>query len=123
MNPFSIAGTWRVDPDRRQDRGSGPVISYRLSPEEIEARYGKVVTQEKKSEEGEQISEGDCEVMRETKITKDQLIEECRRLGFGGEAYEAIAEKYGSNLKNISARVSQYKIKQLLNEEKQGCCK
>jgi hypothetical protein len=35
-------GEWRVDPDHRQDRGSGPVETYHLSPEEIEARYGHI---------------------------------------------------------------------------------
>jgi hypothetical protein len=35
-------GSWRVDPDHRQDRGAGPVISYKMTPEEIEQKYGQI---------------------------------------------------------------------------------
>lgn len=43
-----FASDWRVDPDGRdtEDRKNGPVISYKLSPEEIEkiAKGAKVMT-------------------------------------------------------------------------------
>jgi len=41
-SPYSISPGWKVDPDGRQDRKPGPVTEYKLTPEEIEKRYGHI---------------------------------------------------------------------------------
>lgn len=41
-NPYSVSLGWKIDPDNRQDRGSGPITKYKLPPEEVEKRYGHI---------------------------------------------------------------------------------
>lgn len=105
MNPFGISGSWRVDPDNRQDRGCSEVKSYKLSPEEIEALIKK--------------SQREVDFMRkQTRITKEQLLEECRELGCNNKAYEDIAARYGfTNVNSVEAAVSRYGIRQIIKAE------
>jgi len=64
-NIFSQNYGWKVDPDHRQDRKSGPVITYKLSPEEL-AKY-KTEPNKKPSMIGIESmmkKKGDCEDMK-----------------------------------------------------------
>ncbi len=107
MNPFGISGSWRVDPDNRQDRGSSEVKSYKLSPEEIQKLIAVIPVPKIKTE---------VEDMR--KITVEQLTEECSKLGFNAAAYEDIAKRYGfSNAHSVECIVSKKGIKKLLEKE------
>ena len=54
---------------------------------------------------------GEDEIMRNAKITKEQLITEVKENGTSKEAVGKIAEKYGMSSKDINARISGYKIK------------
>lgn len=106
MNPFSISGSWNIDPDNRQDRDCSEVISYKLSPEEIDKLIKNVPT----------TAKTEVEDMR--KITVEQLTEECRKLGFNAAAYEDIAKRYGfANAHSIECIVSKKGIKKLLDGE------
>jgi hypothetical protein len=98
-NVFSACYGWRVDPDGRQDRKSGPVREYRLTPEELE-----------KYKQG-------ADKMREAKITKEQLIADCREHGLSPEAIKRIAEKRGVDARSVYARIAQHGIRQLLKDE------
>lgn len=112
----SRLGPWRVGPDHRQDRRNGPVIEYRLSSEELK-KYENIKGSGKKPIIPASGIERSLEDMKEMKITKEQLIEECRNLGFSKEAYEKIAEKYGLTVKGVSSRVSVYRIRKLIEQE------
>lgn len=123
-----------VDPED-PDRKGQPVITYRLSPEEIEARYGHIkgsgeraiaAWPERRINEIEPIvgPEGEVENMnkdvnatRTVKITKEELIKECREHGLSPEAVQKIADKYGMEKKAVYSRISFYRIKQLLIED------
>jgi nucleoside 2-deoxyribosyltransferase len=86
-----------------------------LTPEEIDKYknikpYNRPVVVEPRRENEE------VEVMRETKITKEQLVNEIKKHGLSPETNKLIAEKYGLPVTSVSARVAQYKIKELLQE-------
>lgn len=109
MNPFGISGSWRIDPDNRQDRGCSEVKSYKLSPEEIDALLKNAV---------KPVAKIKTEVDDMRKITVEQLTEECRKLGFNAAAYEDIAKRYGfANAHSIECIVSKKGIKKLLESE------
>lgn len=124
MNPFSVAGTWRVDPDNRQDRGDGKVKKYKLTPEEIEALYGKPnpkdITRKPKpfSQTITEIKKNKEEADRfMSKITIEQLVKECTELGFTNAAYTSIAKKYGfTSAHGVACLVSKKGIKKLVNQ-------
>jgi hypothetical protein len=85
---------WKVDPDRRQDRGPGPVIHKTIADlsEEDLKRYNITPPVEKRPVL--------LEKMRKTpppnrKMTAEQLLQECREHGTKKEACIIIAEKYG----------------------------
>lgn len=111
-----------IDPDDHSRRPS-PVIEYKMSPEEIQARYGrknKYRQDDKKPviNTFQQIKEKrEADIMK-TKITKDQLIEECRKSGFTKESYIAISEKYGLvSYHSVASLVHKYKLKALIEAE------
>ena len=53
-----------------------------------------------------------------SKITVEQLAEECRKLGFNAAAYEDIAKRYGyASAHNVACLVSKKGIKKLLEKE------
>lgn len=109
MNPFGISGSWRVDPDNRQDRGCSKVTSYKLSQEEIEALIKNAV---------KPVPKIKTEVEDMSKITVEQLAEECRKLGFNAAAYEDIAKRYDyASAHNVACLVSKKGIKKLLEKE------
>lgn len=60
-NPFDINGSWKIDPDRRQDRNSGPVTIRQMTNEE-KIKYGMTVE-----------SEGDMKI---TKVAVKQMASE-----------------------------------------------
>lgn len=82
---------WRVDPDHRQDRKCGPVITRKMTEEEIK-KYGPPV-QKKKA----RISVLYLTRSRppKLKITDEQLMAEIKEYGTDKEACKIIAEKYG----------------------------
>lgn len=109
-NPFSISGSWNIDPDNRQDRGCSEVEKVMLSPAEIEKLLQNTGKTVRKIEE--------VDSMRNISI--EQLTEECRKLGFKVEAYKIIAKKYGySNPHSIACLVSRYNIKKHLGNDEQ----
>lgn len=60
-NPFDINGSWKIDPDRRQDRNSGPVTIRQMTKAE-KIKYGMTVE-----------SEGDMKI---TKVAVRQMASE-----------------------------------------------
>lgn len=124
MNPFGISGSWRVDPDNRQDRGCSKVTSYKLSPEEIEAliKNSKVPAQKKPQAFSQSVSEVSKirleadEIMK--KISRDELLMECQQLGCNMDAYKDIAKRYGfTNWHSVECAVSKHGIKKMLEKE------
>lgn len=123
----SAYGEWRVDPDNRQDRGAGPVITYTLPMEEIERKYGHIKPPEGKPpmklagrEEVMKIRQKEKErvKMSERIFTKERLIELCKEHGFGKQAYEKIAEILGAkNYHSVECAVSRFKVRQAIEDE------
>lgn len=109
MNPFGIAGSWRVDPDNRQNRGNGLVTSYKLSPEEIEHIFSQAQAP-KKAKESKSIMKLDIDVTK--------LLEVCRVHGTGKEAHKAVAETFGISEKQAENQIYLKKIRRLLTAEK-----
>jgi len=72
-NPFSINTGWKIDPDNRQDRGNGPVITRQMTKEE-KIKYGIAVESEEKS----------------MKITKENV----RQLAASGMSAQDIVEYF-----------------------------
>ncbi len=108
MNPFGIAGSWRIDPDNRQDRGSGQVTSYKLSPEEIDRIFSQA-----------QASKKESGTMKALEIDVNKLLEVCRMHGTGNEGYRAVAKKFGITEKQAESQIYLKKIRRLLNSENQ----
>jgi len=85
---------WRVDPDHRQDRKCGPVITRKMTEEEWQ-KYGSPVPRKK--------GKGLINVMyltrtkpsKRAKVTEEQLRAEIKEHGTDKEACIKIAEKYG----------------------------
>ncbi len=124
----SRLGEWRVDPDNRQDRRNGPVIEYKLSPEELK-KYENIKGDEKKPivldvkamverREAKKNIELKGEIdMQERKIDKERLIELCKEYGFGKNAYEKIAEMIGVTWHTVECYVSKWGIRKLIEQE------
>lgn len=118
---------WRVDPDHRQDRGSGPVVTYKLSPEEIQARYGDVKAPKGKApikgwdanrtkiirerEKKERVR------MTERKVTKDKLLQLCREYGTNKGAHDKIAEILECSSHTVRCAISRYQVRKILESE------
>jgi RNA polymerase sporulation-specific sigma factor len=66
-------------------------------------------------EKGKQIAEGGIKL----KITKEQLLNECREYGTGKAAWEFIAKKYGMTPGSVSNCISNHKICKILKAEKE----
>lgn len=124
----SRLGEWRVDPDNRQDRQNGPVIEYKLSPEELK-KYENIKGDEKKPivldvkamverREAKKNIELKGEIdMQERKIDKERLIELCKEYGFGKNAYEKIAEMIGVTWHTVECYVSKWGIRKMVEQE------
>jgi hypothetical protein len=121
-------GDWRVDPDGRNvDRMKpGEVKTYKLSPEEL-AKYQNVKPYKKPEMAGvEGMCRKDCKEgehdMLSKKVTKEQLIELCRKYGFSQKAYTTIAEEVGLQMHTIECSVSRWGIRKIVEgEHKKGC--
>jgi plasmid maintenance system antidote protein VapI len=97
-------GPWRVDSDRRQDRGSGPVTTRQMTEEEMK-RYG--------------ITKGDIEDMtKKLNIDHQELLAVCREFGTGKEAYMAVAKKFDISEKQAANQIFNQKIPRELKAEK-----
>lgn len=103
MNPFSIAPGWRVDPDKRQDRGNGEVRVRKMTEEEL-LKYGL---------------KGDKTMGNKLPITTEDLLKICRKHGTGKEAYKIISETYDIGVKTAENQVYLKGIRKLLAAEKE----
>jgi hypothetical protein len=119
-------GNWKVDPCNRQDRKPSTVKTYKLTPEEIEQRYGNIKLPEKKtcikpftSEEVMAIREKERKYadMSEKKNKKEILLDLCKEHGFGKTAYEKIGLMLGIGRHSVEVYVSKWGIKKLLTSE------
>lgn len=102
-NPLSINGWWRIDPDNRQDRSSGPCITRKMTDEEMK-KYGVVK---------EDI------MSRKLEVDENRMLEVCREFGTGKEAAEVLAEEFGLTSKQVFGLISNRGIKKALKAEKE----
>lgn len=106
----SMIDFWRVDPN--QNRRSSECITRKLTKEEWK-KYGPPMP--KKEHDISKVKYMANKKDRYVKITKEQLLEECRRLGTGREACEKIAQKYGySHYTAVQRRIKRLGIKEIL---------
>ena len=109
---------WRVDPDNRQNRCSGPVTVRKATPEELE-KYKDIKPYKKPSMvEVPSLVRKDRVDMANSKITPEQLLAECKELGIDKKAFKMIAEKYGLKTGSIEFYFYDWKIKDKLPIEK-----
>ena len=114
----SMIDFWRVDPG--QNRKSGECITRKMTPEEIK-KYGPPVPRKKHD-----ISNVKYMVNKKAgnnrKMTKEQLLAECRQLGTDRKACEKIAQKYGySHYTAVQQRIRIWGIKEILKKEAEEC--
>ena len=84
---------WRVDPDHRQDRKCGPVITRKMTEEEVK-KYGPPMPRKEKRIMNVMYLKRK-EPHKGMKITDEQLMAEIKKHGTDKEACIKIAEKYG----------------------------
>lgn len=108
-NPFDPMYGWRVDPDNRQDRSNGPVITRKMTPEEMK-KYGIA----------EKVEDED---MKKYGFEESKILEICREYGTGKEAAKEIAAFYGCPEKSAWNQIYLKKIRQKLKEEAEGMIK
>lgn len=97
-NPFGINGYWKIDPDNRQDRSSGPVTTRQMTNEE-KIKYGMTV-------EGED----------NMKITKETV----RQMSASGMSAAEIAEHFLPAYPNMKKQLMMAKVAMLLSDKKPG---
>lgn len=100
-NPFDPMWPWRVDPDNRQNRASGPCITRQMTEEE-KIKYGIAV---EKHEE-------DVEMAHMTK-------EVVKRMADNGMSIPEIAEQFAPVYPNMKMSMLKAKIHMLLKEKDQ----
>jgi len=119
-------GNWKVDPDHRQDRKPSKIKTYKLTPEEIEQRYGHIVLPEKRTSVKPFISEEIVSIreiekerveMPQKKVEFEKLKELCREHGFGKASYEKIGAIIGTGWHTIECYVSKWGLKKLILDE------
>lgn len=115
-NPFDPNWGWKVDPDHRQNRCSGPVTTYKLTPEEIAKQYGSLKpleyrtlvpningNQVKQIREREREAKAMGEVVSEVKVETGKEVAaqvlkltkaEVKRLKDEGKSMDEIAEMF-----------------------------
>ncbi len=118
MNPFGISGHWKIDPDGRQDRGSGICTKRPMTSEEIE-KYGSATKCENNPSK---LAAVPGMVRKDTimknKINKDRLLEICGEHGFTRTAYNMAAAEFGVSVNSIQTYVSKNKLhKELTTNE------
>lgn len=110
MNPFGINGLWKIDPDGRQDRGSGICTKRQMTREEVE-KYGSAVKCENKPSKLAAVpGMVRKDIIMKNKINKDRLFEICREHGFTKTAYSIAAAEFGVSANSIQAYVSRNKL-------------
>lgn len=97
-NPFGINGYWKIDPDNRQDRSSGPVTTRQMTKAE-KIKYGMTV-------EGED----------NMKITKETV----RQMSASGMSAAEIAEHFLPAYPNMKKQLMMAKVAMLLSDKKPG---
>jgi hypothetical protein len=110
-------GEWRTL-IKAEDRKASKVITYQLTPEELE-KYratGETKKQNKKPFIFNDITKG-ARNMAVKKITEEQLrAEVIARKGYNKEIEQAIAEKYGMTPQSVQYRYYNYKINHYIAE-------
>jgi hypothetical protein len=113
MSWFDKPMIMRTIPD--QDRSCSECITRAITEEEKE-KYSKIVPPKRDTT---MIIPS---MVRKTppatrKLTKQQLLEECRNYGTDREGCEIIAKKYGyASYTSVSSKISQLKIREMLKE-------
>lgn len=109
---------WKVPPG--QNRGCGPVTTRMMTSEEW-AKYGPPA--ERKEHDIPSVKYLKFTKERyNTKITKEQLLAECRRLGTDAKACKEIAEKYGySSYAAVQTRIRKLGIREILRKKDEEC--
>jgi predicted RNA-binding Zn-ribbon protein involved in translation (DUF1610 family) len=116
-----------IDPDD-PNRKPKPIVEYKLSPEEIELRYGHI----KGTGKAKPIVPGDLERywnkkeheeegeddMNKIEVDVNEILEVCRIHGTGKEGCAKVAERFGWSLKRAENQVFNKKIRRLLEDEK-----
>ncbi|OPX46378.1 hypothetical protein CLHUN_01940 [Ruminiclostridium hungatei] len=111
MNPFSISGHWRIDPDNRQDRKDGRCLIRKMTPEEVK-EYGPATVQvEKRKSEIAAIPGMVRKDIFMKKIKKERLIEICSEHGFTAEAYKIAAKEFAVSISSVKNYVSTNNLK------------
>lgn len=100
-NPLGVNGFWRVDPDNRQDRSNGEVITRMMTEEEME-KYGVVK---------EDI------MSKKLEVDESRMLEICRELGTGKEAAEAIACEFNLTRQRAFGLITNRGIKKRIQAE------
>lgn len=120
INPFSVKGSWRIDPDNKQDRGSSKVVKRSMTPEEIK-EYGKVGEPYKNKAQATYMAGKDIN-MGTNKIDEKRLIEIVKEHGFTKKAYGIAADEFGlKNTHSIECYISNNKLRDKiagLNDDK-----
>lgn len=97
-NPYDISGSWKIDPDGRQDRSSGPCISRTMTKAE-KIKYGMTVE-----------SEDDMKITKET----------VRQMAASGMSTAEIAEYFLPAYPNMKKQLMMAKVTMLLSDKKPG---
>lgn len=106
-NPFDPMWPWRVDPDNRYDRSSGPCITRQMTEEE-KIKYGI-----KTVEKHEEVVEKREEVVEMAHMTREVV----KRMADNGMSIEDIAEQFAPVYPNMRMKMLKAKIHMLLKEK------
>jgi hypothetical protein len=111
--------SWRIDPDRRQDRANGEVKVYKLSPEELKKYINIKPSQKLKMAGVESMARRECEenMAKKLNITNEELIEIYKQHKTPREAAMAIAQKRGITIRQAENLLFHRKIKELATQE------
>lgn len=102
-----VRGGWRAKQYEFLSESAYSILltngKYPITINKYDITTGKVEIEKMESEEDEMYN-------KEPKITKEQLLEECKVLGTGKEAKIKISEKYGTTPGTIDNYIYKYKI-------------
>lgn len=123
-NLFGFTPGWKVDPT--QDRRAGPVITYTLTPEELQQRYGHIKTsgERKKLFTAEETREYVARKKEERKVANTSLgidlnkaMSICLAYGTGIAGAKEIAKEYGITDKQAISYITNRHIRRRLDDE------
>lgn len=100
-NPYLPEYGWKIDPDHRQDRSSGPCTTKKMTEEE-KVKYG--------------ITAGESEDTNMAIMTKE-LVKQMRD---GGMTTDQIAKQFESSYPKMKPNMVKAKITMLLSDKKSG---